>query len=165
VELKEIISAVQTRIQTMALVHQNLYNSGDFEHVDVNYYVKTLVSQLQSLYKIDDQKVRIEFDIQTSLQIHIEKIIPLGLMINEAVSNAFKYAFKEINNGLLQINIEQFGQTLNIEIIDNGPGYEAVDIKEGSIGLQLIHIMCTQLNASYEVVHQNGVMHKIEFTI
>ncbi len=164
-ELKEIISAVQTRIQTMALVHQNLYNSGDFENVDVNYYVKNLVSQLQSLYKIDEQKVRIEFDIQTSLQIHIEKIIPLGLMINEAVSNAFKYAFKEINNGLLQINIEQFGQTLNIEIIDNGPGYKEIDIKEGSIGLQLIHIMCTQLNASYEVEHQNGVMHKIEFTI
>jgi len=164
-ELKETISSVQTRIQTMALVHQNLYNSGDFEHVDVNYYIKTLVSHLQNLYKIDEQKVSIEFDIQTSLELFIEKIIPLGLMINEAVSNAFKYAFTNRDKGLLQINIEQFEENLKVEVIDDGPGFQESDIKEASIGLQLIQIMCTQLNAQYTIENKYGVLHKIEFKI
>lgn len=164
-ELKESISSLQTRIQTMALVHQNLYQSENLENVDVTYYVKNLVSHLQNLYKIDEQRVQIEFDIQTSLELNIEKIIPLGLMVNEAVSNAFKYAFSQREKGHLQINIEQNDNNLFLEIIDDGPGFKKENIKENSIGLQLIQIMSKQLNATYTIEHIFGVTHKIEFTL
>lgn len=164
-ELKETISSLQTRIQTMALVHQNLYQSEKLEKVDVTYYVKNLVSHLQNLYKIDEHKVQIEFDIQTSLELNIEKIIPLGLMVNEAVSNAFKYAFSNSEKGLLQINIEQNENKLFVVIIDDGPGFNNKEIKENSIGLQLIEIMSKQLNAKYTIEHISGVTHKIEFNL
>jgi two-component sensor histidine kinase len=164
-ELKETLSSVQNRIQTMALVHQNLYNSGEFEQVDVTQYIKNLVIHLQSIYKIDTQIVNIEFDIQTSLSLNIDKIIPVGLLINEAVSNAFKHGFNNVKNGILQINIEHINDKLIIEIIDNGHGFKEEDIKETSIGMQLIKIMCTQLNAVYQLSHTQGVHHKIEFKI
>lgn len=162
-DVKSLLSSVQNRIQTMALVHQNLYTTGDFEMVDVASYVKTLASHLQSIYHIEQKNVHIEFDIEPLVKISIEKVVSIGLIINEAVSNSFKYAFNSQADGLLYISIKSDDNRYTITIGDNGPGFCNQQIKENSLGMKLIKVMCAQLSAEYTLIQIDGVKHIIEF--
>jgi two-component sensor histidine kinase len=162
-DIKSLLSSVQNRIQTMALVHQNLYTTGDFEMVDIASYVKTLATHLQSIYQIDNKNVKITFDIEALVKISLEKVVSIGLIINEAVSNSFKYAFNEQKQGELFIRIRSDENKFIIEISDNGPGFCNQQIKENSLGMKLINVMCTQLAAQYTLTQKNGVTHLIEF--
>lgn len=164
-DTKEILSTVQNRIQTMALVHENLYNSSSFELIDISSYIKTLVNHLHSIYKVEGKNIIIEFDIQSKLELPIEQVISLGLIVNEATSNAFKYAYKHRNAGKLDILIEEQAGHIHIELRDDGPGFDVSLVKETSLGIKLIKIMCAQLNATYTMVQDHGVFHKIDFKI
>ena len=118
----ETLSAIQNRIQTMALVHQNLYNSGDFEMVEVFNYIKTLANHLEVIYKVDKQKIDVQFDIDDALKLPIETVVAIGLIVNEAVSNSFKYAFKNKEHGDILIKISSDENDTEIIVQDNGNG-------------------------------------------
>jgi two-component sensor histidine kinase len=159
----ETLSSIQNRIQTMALVHQNLYTSGDFEMVEIANYIKTLANHLEAIYKVDKKKIQIIFDIDEALKLPIEKVVAIGLIINEAVSNSFKYAFKNVQNGKLYIKIKSDSNETEIIIQDNGIGLGEVPQKENSLGMKLIKLMCLQLKATHSIEKINGVTHYIKF--
>jgi two-component sensor histidine kinase len=159
----ETLSSIQNRIQTMALVHQNLYTSGDFEMVEIANYIKTLANHLEAIYKVDKKKIKIIFDIDESLKLAIEKVVAIGLIINEAVSNSFKYAFQDIQNGKLFIKIKNEINETEIIIQDNGIGLGEIPKKENSLGMKLIKLMCLQLKATHSIEKTNGVTHYIKF--
>lgn len=159
----DTLSSIQNRIQTMALVHQNLYSSGDFEMVGIAAYVKTLANHLESIYKIDKQKIDVTIDINEKLKMPIEMVISIGLIVNEAVSNAFKYAFKKKLTGTLLIKIIDSEIENSILIQDNGQGMQALPDMDNSLGMKLIGLMCAQLNATHSIVLENGVTHYIKF--
>jgi two-component sensor histidine kinase len=159
----ETLSAIQNRIQTMALVHQNLYNSGDFEMVEVLNYIKTLANHLELIYKVDKQKIDVQFDIDNTLKLPIETVVAIGLIVNEAVSNSFKYAFKNRENGIILIKISNGIDETEITVQDNGNGIKQENTKENSLGMKLIKLMCLQLKATHTVEKINGVKHHIKF--
>lgn len=159
----DTLSSIQNRIQTMALVHQNLYSSGDFEMVGIAAYIKTLASHLESIYKIDKQKIDVTIEIDEHLKMPIEMVISIGLIINEAVSNAFKYAYRKKATGTLLIKIEDAENEISITIQDNGQSMQSVPDKDSSLGMKLIGLMCAQLNATHSMALQNGVTHSIKF--
>ncbi len=159
----ETLSSIQNRIQTMALVHQNLYTSGDFEMVEIANYIKTLANHLEAIYKVDKKKIQIIFDIDEALKLPIETVVAIGLIINEAVSNSFKYAFQEVQNGKLFIKIKNELTETEIVIQDNGIGLAEVPKKENSLGMKLIKLMCLQLKATHSIEKSNGVTHYIKF--
>jgi two-component sensor histidine kinase len=159
----ETLSAIQNRIQTMALVHQNLYNSGDFEMVEVLNYITTLANHLSLIYKVDKQKIDIQFEIKDALKLPIETVVAIGLIVNEAVSNSFKYAFKHKENGRILIKIESGISEIEIVIQDNGNGIKEENTKENSLGMKLIKLMCLQLKATHTLEKINGVKHHIKF--
>jgi two-component sensor histidine kinase len=163
-EIIETLSSIQNRIQTMALVHQNLYNSGDFELVQILSYIKTLAAHLESIYKIDKQQIEVKFDIDENLKLPIETVVAIGLIINEAVSNSFKYAFKNNENkGVLKIQITCINNDIEVIVSDNGEGVQQKNKKENSLGLKLIDLMCLQLKATHIIETTNGVSHHIKF--
>jgi two-component sensor histidine kinase len=163
-EIIETLSSIQNRIQTMALVHQNLYNSGDFELVETLSYIKTLAAHLESIYKIDKQKIEVKFDIDENLKLPIETVVAIGLIINEAVSNSFKYAFTNNNNkGVLKIKITCIDNNIEVIVSDNGEGVQQKNKKENSLGMKLIDLMCLQLKATHNIETTNGVSHHIKF--
>lgn len=164
-ETIEILSSVQNRIQTMALVHENLYKSTSFDHVEISTYIKTLVNHLQTIYTRDGKNIDVLYDIQSKFELPIEVVISLGLIVNEAVSNAFKYAFVNRPSGKIEILIEARNEMVHIEIHDDGPGFKDEDIKETSLGIKLIKIMCSQLEADYTLIKDHGITHKIEFKL
>jgi two-component sensor histidine kinase len=147
----------------MSLVHQNLYTSGSFEIVDFKSYILTLLEHLQLIYKVDMQQIDIECDMEDCIQLPIEKVLPIGLIINESVSNAFKYAFMNRQEGRLQIQIARKKALFIVKIEDDGPGYVINTKNENSLGLKLIKVMCAQLKANYTLTHKLGVKHQFEF--
>ena len=163
-DIIETLSSIQNRIQTMALVHQNLYISGDFELVEILNYIKTLATHLESIYKIDKQKIEVRFDIDEELKLPIEKVVAIGLIVNEAVSNSFKYAFKNKGSkGILTIKVNATANDIEVTISDNGEGIKQAKNEENSLGLKLIDLMCLQLKATHKIEKLNGVSHFIKF--
>jgi two-component sensor histidine kinase len=157
------LTAVQNRIHTMSLVHEFLYNSENHEYINVNEYIKTLTNHLKSIYK-KEENVIIHYNIDEDIELETERMIYLGLIINEIVSNTFKF---EIGNGvksIINIFITSINGIIEIDISDKGPGFNKNMIKSESLGLKLITIMCTQLNAEHDVSSDNGVRHTIKFS-
>jgi len=163
VDTIETLSSIQNRIQTMALVHQNLYTSGDFEMVEIATYIKTLANHLESIYKVDKKKIEMIFKIDETLKLPIETVVAIGLIVNEAVSNSFKYAFNSQQNGQVIITIENAANETEITIEDNGVGLGHTPKKENSLGMKLIDIMCLQLKATHSLTQMNGVKHHLKF--
>ncbi len=162
-DTKSSLLSIQNRIQTMALVHQNLYTTGNFEMVEVVSYIKTLITHLISIYQTESKEIEIIYDIETDLQLPIENVVSMGLILNEAVSNALKYAFTKIKQGKLHVVIYSNAENCIIEVKDNGPGFNNQDLKENSLGMKLIKVMCAQLKANYVFENTNGVSHNITF--
>jgi two-component sensor histidine kinase len=147
----------------MSLVHEFLYNSENHEYINVNEYIKTLTNHLKSIYK-KEENVIIHYNIDEDIELETERMIYLGLIINEIVSNTFKF---EIGNGvksIINIFITSINGIIEIDISDKGPGFNKNMIKSESLGLKLITIMCTQLNAEHDVSSDNGVRHTIKFS-
>jgi two-component sensor histidine kinase len=159
-----LLASLQSRIQTMALIHQNLYNNDSFEAIDVKEYAETLVEHIESIYINNDRKVSVVYEVE-EIRLSLDKAISLGLIINEAVSNSFKYAFTQNPKGELLISIKKTGNTCLTTIKDTGKGFHSEEINKKSIGLKLIKTMCEQLKATYTLSHASGVEHQITFNI
>ena len=156
------LTAVQNRIHTMSLVHEFLYNSDNYEFINVSQYITTLSTHLMSIYKKEDNVI-IQYDIDEEIELETERMIYLGLIINEIISNTFKFELGKGNKILINICIQSNNGIIRIKINDNGPGFDKNKIRDESLGLKLIGIMCAQLQASHEISGTNGVMHNITF--
>lgn len=162
-DTKSNLTAVQNRIHTMSLVHEFLYISDNNEYINVNEYVKTLTKHLKSIYKKEGE-VNIDYNIDEEIELETERMIYLGLIINEIISNTFKFEIGNMHNTLIKICIESINGIIEICISDNGPGFNKAQIREESLGLKLITIMCEQLHANHELDSTNGVVHTIKFS-
>ena len=146
----------------MSLVHEFLYNSENHEYINVNEYVKTLTNHLKSIYK-KEENVIIHYNIEEDIELETERMIYLGLIINEIISNTFKFEIGNGNKIIIDINIQSINGIIEIRIKDNGPGFDKNLVREESLGLKLIGIMCAQLNATHDITVTNGVEHTIIF--
>ncbi|MBP6092749.1 MAG: sensor histidine kinase, partial [Cytophagaceae bacterium] len=166
IESVDLITALQNRIQTIALVHNNLFQSDEMEFVQLDSYVRTLVEHLQQMYAQEEvSPVQIYFDIQDSIKLRFERIGTLGLIINEIVSNAFKYAFVEAEQGILRIEIEQEGFQIRVIVEDNGPGLVDEINRNANLGMRLIRILSEQMGATYTLHQSQGIKHLITFNV
>ena len=161
-----LITALQNRIQTIALVHNNLFQSDEMEFVQLDSYVRTLVEHLQQMYAQEEvNPVLIYFEIQESIKLRFERIGTLGLIINEIVSNAFKYAFVESKQGILRIEIQNDGSLIRVIIEDNGPGLVEDINRNSNLGMRLIRILSEQMGATYTLHQSQGIKHLITFNL
>lgn len=163
-ESNELIRSMQNRIQTFALVHSNLHDNQDFEFVNVNEYIQTLVAHLVLVFqKQEGSPVKIHYDMDVNLRLSLETITSFGLILNEIISNAFKYAFSDSQSGILTIQVQLHEAQIRIVISDNGPGKESDLLNSGQLGLKLIVLMCKQMKATHTLRIEGGVIHQILF--
>lgn len=163
-ETIDFVSAIQNRINSMAIVHESLYAESDIELIDFKSYTIKLVDHLYLSFQNEGQSIHFEYEID-SAQITLEKIILLGLIINEVVSNVFKHATNDSKQINVTIQLIATDKHCALTIKDNGNGFEMNEVKETSLGLKLIKTMCQQLEAEYGLAHMNGVTHTINFSI
>lgn len=157
------------RVRSMAAVHDLLYRSKDFSSIPISKYFPLLVDYLKDSYNLRNE-IKVEFNIQISKdKLDIERAIPCGLILNEIISNAFKYAFKGIKNGKLTISfIEQPKKEkykFQLLAIDNGIGFEQEKDIENTktLGLQLIYSLVDQLDGQIKISSNKGTKIQIDF--
>lgn len=161
---KKILNNIQERIYTMELLHRKLYESSKLNEISFKEYVTNLVYDIETTYNYD-KKIDVNIDIK-DIYLNIETAMPCGLIINEVITNAFKYAFKNNDNPKLLIKMEKTDNTYTLIIKDNGEGIdESIDIyNSDSLGLKLINtISKLQLQGTLKYSYENGAKFIIEF--
>ncbi len=149
----------RNRVRSMALIHQDLYQENHLIGVDAQTYVKKLSQNLLTNYKIDEKKISIQTEIDP-IKIDVDTIVPIGLIINELVSNSLKYAFVNRDLGIILIKLKTQADSMLLEVSDNGVGLAknfAVEDSE-SLGFRLLHSFSQKLEANLEIdSSENGL--------
>jgi len=155
-----IFEKAQKRVVSMAMLHEKMYNSDDLKHIDVKEYISLLVADLIDTYSVG-KKIKQNIQVE-NVHFEMRTLVPLGLIINEIITNSFKHAFIDILEGEIKIHIKQVkNKTYEMVIGDDGTGYS--DIEHSGIGNKLIRIFVKQLNGTIALLKQSGTFYKIVF--
>ncbi|MEO9549632.1 MAG: histidine kinase dimerization/phosphoacceptor domain -containing protein [Maribacter dokdonensis] len=151
---KAAIAALEegkSRVKAMALIHQKLYQNDDLSVIEMQGYIESLINSIQSVYKKGGHNINITIDAE-GVELDIDRAIPFGLILNELVSNSFKYAFPhDDSNGKIYIHLRKIaGQEGFFEYTDNGIGLpEDTDERaNSSMGIRLMNRLANQLQTS-----------------
>lgn len=154
----------QNRIKSMALIHEQLYQSLDLTHINFEEYMNDIVNHLIHAYASDLRRINIKKNIE-NVSMGIETAIPCGLIINEIISNALKHAFPDKQSGEVKIEFESVNNGYILTISDNGIGLpEDFDIeKSKSLGLKLVNMLIKQIDGTLEINKYAKTEFKIKF--
>lgn len=159
----EALKDSQTRIKTMAMVHEKLYQSKSLSNINFQEYLQRLLPDISYSY---GNKTQINWDVDVGhVEIDLDIAIPLGLIINEIVTNSFKYAFENRNEGNISIQLILKDDKYRLRVADDGVGIpEEIDFKKtDTLGLQLIENLVNQLDGDIKLERRKGTVYKISF--
>ncbi len=165
-EIIKVLRESQNRIESISLIHKNLYTSANIGQIDVADYISNLAASLLISYQICPGKISLETDID-SVSLNVDQAIACGLVINELISNALKHAFPNQQVGKISIALHNAGNSIEMTIRDNGIGLpDNLDWRNtDSLGLSLVHDLVTeQLEGDITLERDRGTVFKIKFT-
>ncbi len=162
----DAIRQSQNRVQSISLIHQKLYSGSNVASIDMPAYIGDLVNYLRDCFDTGSRKIRFEQLIEP-IKMDLAQAVPLGLILNEAITNAIKYAFAE-KEGQVIVALQLIGQDMvMLTIADNGRGLpESFDVKAASsLGMEMIKALSKQLGGSFKIKASPGVTITIEFQL
>lgn len=162
---KEILESSKQRIKSMSLIHQALYQSNDLANVNLNTVLNNLIDNVAASYNIHSNPVQLSIDI-ASVSLPITRAIPCGLIANELVTNALKYAFPDHQDGCVEIKLIVDEDSMAcLSVSDNGVGLaESVDLDNlTSLGLELVFVLSEQMGGSLNINRSNPTRFEIIF--
>ncbi|PKL84042.1 MAG: hypothetical protein CVV24_01925 [Ignavibacteriae bacterium HGW-Ignavibacteriae-3] len=164
-KVTEVFLECQNRIKSMALIHEKLYQSETLSEVDIHSYVQRLISYIQSSYINTSANILIDLDINPAIKFGTEKAISIALIINELLSNIFKYAFPSNQNGIVQIRLYKETDNYRLTVKDDGVGFpeEYNAALSNSLGLKLVKMMSEQMRGNFTINSNSGTEFKIDF--
>lgn len=165
-EVKTSLNEAQDRINSMALLHQLLYRNNDMTSLLFNEYLDGLVAQISSGFALTNKNITLKTNF-VELELDLDTAIPLGLITNELVSNAYKHAFHG-KEGIITVELTKLVKnTYQLKVGDNGDGLPAnFDLNSnGSLGLDIVCILSEQINAELKIYNNNGANFEIVFKV
>ncbi|MAU72250.1 MAG: histidine kinase [Pseudozobellia sp.] len=165
--IKDLVMSSQNRVNAMAMIHEMLYLRDNLSKIEFKSYIKELSEYLIKSTHKENKNVVINIDIP-DLRLGIDTAIPLGLLINEAVTNSLKYGFVENIKGKIDIKLEKddSNKTYHLSISDNGVGFPRdIELRTStSLGLKLIHNLARQLKGSVKRdLSKKGTSYNVRF--
>jgi PAS domain S-box-containing protein len=164
-EALEMLVESRNRIQSMAMVHQKLYQSKDLSKINFQEYINQLLAHLFQVYKVDNNLIALNVNAR-DIKVGVDTAIPCGLVINELVSNSLKHAFPGGRKGKIEIEMNETGP-LNyiLSVSDNGIGFpKDIDFRNTvSLGMQLIITLSEQLDGKINLMNGKGTKFVITF--
>jgi PAS domain S-box-containing protein len=158
---RSVLERSVNRIQAIAKIHEMLYKSPSFSKIKVDNYAPELVNTVKGTLEVGD-KIDIQLEID-EVMMNINEIIPLGMLLNELLTNSYKYAFQDQQGGSIALNISQRGKLFYVRYQDNGRGFDqSMFDNSETLGFTIIKTLLQQLEADYEVDTDDGF--KIDFT-
>jgi two-component sensor histidine kinase len=184
-EVMEAFRESQDRVISMALIHEELYKGGGLDTLNLSSYIEELTENLFLTYRLDNTDISLKMDLEKNLFFDMDNAVPLGIIVNELVSNSLKHAFTKRDKGEISIKLcrENIGESRNnmeerkneeyksanfiLTVSDNGVGIpENLDFENlDSLGFQLIFSLVEQLDGKIELKGNNGTEFIITFTI
>ncbi|BAW31716.1 MAG TPA: histidine kinase dimerization/phosphoacceptor domain -containing protein [Methanothermobacter sp.] len=159
---KETFKETQDRIKSMALIHEQLYQSEDLARINFKEYAEKLIKNLLNSYPMG-KSVTTKLDIE-NITLEVDTAIPLGLIMNELLTNTLKYAFFGKDKGTIEVTFKRLKDNLELKIADDGIGFPEDKLHESkSLGLKLVNVLVRQLEGRLSVKSQNGSCFKIIF--
>ncbi|MGB9927035.1 MAG: sensor histidine kinase [Methanosarcina sp.] len=180
-EVLEAFKESQNRVASIALIHEELHEGGEIDKLKFSAYLEKLVENLLRTYTVGDTEINLNMELVKNVFFEMDIAVPLGMIVNELVSNSLKYAFPERASGELQIKLlsEELARSepdnsgkpagnhteYTLIVSDNGVGIpEEIDFENSdTLGLQLVNILVDQLDGTLELKNRNGTAFIIKF--
>ncbi|OPY30377.1 MAG: nitrate/nitrite sensor protein NarQ [Methanocella sp. PtaU1.Bin125] len=163
---REMLRDSRNRIKSMALIHEKLYRSENLSRINFAEYVRSLMSHILTTYGSGGDRINVRVDVE-DISLNIDTAIPLGLIINELVTNSFKHAFPGGAGGEISVELHRdgAGQYL-LTVGDDGAGMPGdFDVEHTtSLGLQLVNALVQQTNSKVTILREKGTVFKIAFS-
>ncbi|XDD48259.1 sensor histidine kinase [Leptospira sp. WS39.C2] len=163
-KLTSSLNLIQNRIKAIASVHKLIYGSPNLLFVNLNQIFNSILSNLKITYLKDHTNIELRELIEDGLELDLDRAIPIGLILNELVSNGFQHAFKNDNEGFIEVSLGKLGDYFVLIVRDNGVGMQN-DLEAKGIGLMLVRNLVKQLRGTLIIGSQNGVSFEIRFPI
>lgn len=162
-ELKDILNDNQSRIKSIASIHEFLYQLESFSELNFKKVLEKLLADISDIYA-SDKKISFQTEIEP-VKLNVNQAIPLALLINEMISNSYKHAFPNKDQGTITIRLKEDAEHVHVEVRDNGIGFSSTKNPDTStyLGLKLIQVQTKQLNANLNHINENGTVYQIEF--
>ena len=157
VRAKEAMQVGKNRVHSMSLIHQRLYDKKSLTGVPVGDYLTTLTRDLCDTYNTSSGKIHVSTDIDY-LELDVDTIIPIGLIVNELITNCLKYAFPNNRDGIISISLNEIGDRLSLVVEDNGVGLSEAQLEKArtAFGHKLIKAFRKKLGAELKLSSDNG---------
>ena len=163
-EHREVFNDIKNRVRTMALVHETLYRSENLAMIRLRDYIGSLRGHIESSYLVGGEGVTITGRVD-DISIDIDRAIPVGLIINELLTNALKYAFPGGRKGEIVLECVKEGDKIRLSVSDNGVGLPpGIDLsRSDTLGLKIVNALATQLAGTITVVREGGTAVAVVF--
>jgi len=161
-----IFRDIESRIRSMALIHEKLYQSKDYAHIELGEYIRDLALSLYNTYQADMSLIKLSTDIDVQ-HFDIDTAIPCGLILNELISNAIKHAFPEGRKGVITVSLRNTDdEDIQLTVGDNGIGISEESFRERdqSLGMVLVETLVKQLNGTLSFNTEGGTEFIIRFS-
>lgn len=154
----------ENRIRSMALVHEKLYKGQNLSKLDADSYIRDLAENIIDSYE-SKTKIISKFEID-DMKFNIDALVPIGLIINEIISNSIKYAFTDFEEGVITIKLYIKNHKTHLEVFDNGIGADLTyeELSEDSLGMELIKSLTDQLDGTMDLNTDLGFHYHFIFT-
>lgn len=158
------INTSKNRVQSMSLLHQHLYLNEDLNSIRVKNYFEDLSHFLVKGYPLHGKEVMLELDVE-DISLDVDTVVPMGLICNELITNALKYAYPKTMQGVLLVSIKEAHGKIRLIVKDNGVGTSFTQLpeKSTSMGTQLIKSFANKLKATIEIDNFEGTEFKLTF--
>ena len=163
--VREPLLESQNRVRTLALIHEQLYGSRDLTRIPARTYLAELVHAVHQSFASPAGRVRLELDLE-DVELEVDTAIPVALISNELLSNAFKHAFPDGREGRLEVSLRRVGNgRLELCVADDGVGLPPdLDFRTtATLGMQLVMALTTQLQGRIELHREGGARFLLEF--
>ena len=159
-----ILRESQNRIKSMSFIHESLYQTGDFSGIEFSDYILSLVNNLIHSYSLVSSRINLDTKFE-KVFLSLDQAIPCGLIVNELVSNALKYAFPDDGSGEILMTLKENKGKIALSISDDGVGLPAtLDVENSdTLGLQLVYTLIDQLDANISLTSNKGTNYLITF--
>ena len=163
-ETKALFQECHDRVNSMALIHERLYQSDDLNEIDLAKYLENISVELARSYNADRRRIQLNINVE-AVRLGLDQAIPSGLIVNELVSNALKHAFPNQASGKIDIDFSRTESTYMLSVSDNGRGLpETFDVKNSaSLGIKLVYALTQKLRGTLTVDQKERTRIQIAF--
>jgi len=161
-EVKDALEDCRNRVFSMALVHQTIFNNNSIVELNFKAYIESLTTEIKnSLGSNKPVEIHLDTDL---VMLDLSTAIPCGLILNELITNSFKYASSDDKSLEIRIKMRQLNNTIDLEVRDNGSGLpEKTKQNQHSLGMELIKSLCEQIDGTHQFKNDHGLVFNLNF--